>query len=87
MLNNLWAETDYLEYLKLSSKEITFADNDTSILYEFEAKYNLETQKLKFLQTAHICNKTKAYFITLALPTSITNTSKYIDFISTFLCK
>jgi hypothetical protein len=87
MLNNLWAETDYLEYLKLSSKEIKFLDWDTGILYEFEAKYNFEAQKLKFLQTAHICNETKAYLITLALPTSVTDISRYVNFISSFSCK
>lgn len=87
MLNNLWAETDYLEYLKLSSKEITFSDKDIGILYEFEAKYNMETQKLRFLQTAHICNETKAYLITLALPTGTTDTSRYANFISSFSCK
>jgi hypothetical protein len=87
MLNNLWAETNYLEYLRLSSKEITFKDADISILYEFEAKYNFETQKLRFLQTARICNRTKAYLITLALPTNITDTSRYINFISSFSCK
>lgn len=87
MLNNLWAETDYLEYLKLWSKEISFPDWENSILYEFEAKYNYESPKLKFLQTAHICNKTKWYLITVAIPTSVTDVSRYVDFISSFSCK
>jgi hypothetical protein len=73
--------------LKLSSNEITFSDLDTGILYEFEAKYNMESQKLKFLQTAHICKETKAYLITLALPTGTTNTDRYVDLISSFSCK
>lgn len=87
MLNNIWAETDYLEYLKLSSKEIAFISWDTSLIYEFEAKYNYESPKLKFIQTALVCNNTKAYLITLALPTNVSDISKYLNFISTFNCK
>ncbi|MDD2907564.1 MAG: hypothetical protein PHH98_02890 [Candidatus Gracilibacteria bacterium] len=87
ILNNIGAETDYLGYKKISSNDITFADKDTSIVYEFEAKYNVDTPKLRFLQTAHICNKTKGYFITIALPTTITDTSKYRELLATFSCK
>ena len=87
MLNNIWAESDYLEYKKISSKDIVFADEEVSIVYEFEAKYNTDTPKLKFLQTASVCNKTKWYFITIALPTTVTDTSKYIELLSTFSCK
>jgi len=87
MLNNIWASADYLDYKKLESKEFIFNDEEVSILYIFEAKYNLDTPKLKFLQTAHICNQTQAFFITLAIPTSIQDTSKYQSFMKTFKCK
>jgi hypothetical protein len=87
MLNNVWAKTDYLEYTSLSSKEITFPGEDIWIVYEFEAKYNSDTQKLRFLQTARVCNEVNAYFITLALPADTKDTSRYIDFISSFSCK
>lgn len=87
MLNNIWAEQDYLEYKKISSKDITFADEEVSIVYEFEARYNTDTPKLKFLQTASVCNKTKGYFMTIALPTNVTDISKYIELLSTFSCK
>jgi hypothetical protein len=87
MLNNVWARNDYLEYTELSSKEINFVDDEVSILYEFESKYNLNTPKLKFLQTAHICNGARAYFITLALPTSVSDISRYVDFIQSFRCR
>ncbi|NVP17586.1 hypothetical protein HUU51_02605 [Candidatus Gracilibacteria bacterium] len=87
ILNNMGAETDYLEYKKISTKDIVFSDGEPSIVYEFEAKYNLDTPKLKFLQTASVCNKTKGYFITIALPTSVTDTSKYVELLSTFGCK
>ncbi len=87
MLNNIWAQTDYLDYTRLGSKEFKFLDEEKSILYTFEAKYNIETPKLKFMQTAYICNQTKAYFITIAIPTNIIDTSKYEEFLSTFTCK
>lgn len=87
MLNNMWAETDYLEYKKISTNDITFADGEVSLVYEFEARYNLDTPKLKFIQTASVCNKTKWYFITIALPTSVTDISRYIELLSTFSCK
>jgi len=87
MLNNIWAQTDYIDYTKISSRDITFTDWELSVLYIFDAKYNLDTPRLKFLQTAHICNWKEAYFLTLAIPTTITDTSKYEYLLSTFNCK
>ncbi|QFR39445.1 hypothetical protein A9Q91_04425 [Candidatus Gracilibacteria bacterium 28_42_T64] len=87
MLNNVGASKDYLEYTKLDSKEIIFTDEEVSILYIFEAKYNMETPKLKFLQTAHVCNQNKAFLFTIALSTEIKDTSKYEALIKTFKCK
>jgi hypothetical protein len=62
-------------------------DEEKSIVYIFEAKYNIDTPKLKFLQTAHICNQDKAYFLTLAIPVTIKDISKYEYLLSTFACK
>jgi len=87
ILNNIWAEKDYLNYLKLDSKEFIFNDQEKSMIYIFEAKYNYDTPKVKFLQTAHICNQTDAYFFTIALSPSVINTSKYEEFLKTFKCK
>ena len=87
MLNNIWASKDYLEYIKLDSKEITFLDEEESMLYIFEAKYNMETPKLKFLQTAYVCNQKKAFLFTIALSTEVDDTSKYEELIKTFTCK
>lgn len=87
MLNNVGASKDYLEYTKLDSKEIIFEDEEESLLYIFEAKYNMETPKLKFLQTARVCNQKKAFLFTIALSTEIKDTSKYEAFIKTFACK
>ena len=87
MLNNIWASKDYINYTLLSSKDFIFTDEEVSVLYTFEAKYNYDSPKLKFLQTAHICNQTKAFFFTIALPTSITDTSKYEYLLQSFKCK
>ena len=62
MLNNVGASKDYLEYTKLDSKEIIIEDEEESLLYIFEAKYNMETPKLKFLQTARVCNRKKLFY-------------------------
>ena len=87
MLNNIWAEKGYLNYNKLNSKDITFVGEEKSILYIFEAKYNTDTPKLKFMQTSHICNQNKAFFLTIALLPSVKDTSKYEDIFKTFKCK
>jgi len=87
MLNNVGTKTDYLEYKEKDSKEIIFADEEVWMLYNFEARYNLDTPKLRFIQTAHICNQTDVYFMTIALPSNITDTSKYEYLLSSFKCK
>lgn len=87
ILNNVWGTKEYLEYLKLESKSIEFADKDTSNIYIFEAKYNETTPKLKFLQVGKVCNLTEWFLITVALSTDIKDTSKYEEVIKTFQCK
>lgn len=87
ILNNVWSTKEYLEYIKLESKSIEFADKDSSNLYIFEAKYNEKTPKLKFLQVGKICNYSHAYLLTVALSTDIKDTSKYEEVIKTFQCK
>jgi len=87
MLNNVWASTDYLDYTKLETKDFQFMDEELSIIYIFEAKYNLDTPKIKFLQTARVCNQNKAFFFTIAIPTTIKDTTKYEYLLSTFECK
>jgi hypothetical protein len=57
------------------------------MLYEFEAKYSTKTPRLKFLQTAYVCQPKKAFFFTIAIPTSIKDTSKYEKLIASFSCK
>ena len=55
---------EYKDFVKLEEKVITFGDKDESNLYVFEAKYNTNTPKQKFLQTAKVCGDT-VYLITI----------------------
>lgn len=87
ILNNVWATKEYSEYTKLDSKEITFADDDKSQLYIFEAKYNDTTRKLKFLQAGKVCNWTYWNLITVALSTDTKDITKYENAIKSFKCK
>ena len=87
IVNSVWAENEYLNYLKLSGKEFSFDDWEKSMLYIFEAKYSKQTPVLKFLQTAYVCNDNKAFFLTIALPTSLRKIKKYEKLLGTFSCK
>jgi hypothetical protein len=57
------------------------------MLYIFEAKYSEQTPVVQYLQTAYICKNNKAFFITLALPLDIKDTTKYQEMIASFECK
>jgi hypothetical protein len=48
--NHVATTKDYLDYTKLDSQKITFADGDESQLYTFEAKYDIDKPTYKFLQ-------------------------------------
>ena len=86
MANNVGAKREYLEYLELNNEVFTFADGEQSHVYEFEAKYNMQTPKLKFIQTAYVCQPNTGYLLTIAISPSIKKTDKYKEFLSTFTC-
>lgn len=86
-LNNIGATGEYLEYEKVEEKEISFSDDEKSILYTFVARYNEQSPKLTFLQTAHICEGKKSFFLTIALPMNITDATRYEEIITSFACK
>lgn len=58
----------YFEYQHIKKNDIIFSDSDPSKYFVFNAKYNDNTQKLRFVQTAKICG-TRVYLLhsTLAL--------------------
>ncbi len=76
----------YAEYTKLAEKKITFSDKDEANLYIFEAKYNKETPKEKFVQTAKVCGD-KAYLMTVAIGYDTTSTTKYENLLTSFTCQ
>jgi hypothetical protein len=68
---------------------VTFTDakgtKDESNLYTFEAKYNPETPKRKFIQTSKVCGDT-VYLMTIGVNLSITDMKKYEAFLTSFAC-
>ena len=75
----------YTEYTKLSDDTITWSDQDEGTLQVFEAKYNPETPKQKFIQTAKLCGK-DVYLMTIGLALSVTDTKKYTALFESFTC-
>jgi hypothetical protein len=55
ILNHIGVEKEYSEYVKLDVTDIEFLSGDNSRLYTFEARYNRDNPKLKFIQTAVVC--------------------------------
>ncbi|MDD5197653.1 MAG: hypothetical protein PHN60_02215 [Candidatus Gracilibacteria bacterium] len=85
VVNYALTTSAYREFIKLEEKVITFGDNDESNLYVFEAKYNTNTPKQKFIQTAKVCGDT-VYLITFGLGLTTGTTTKYEDLIKSFVC-
>lgn len=76
---------EYIDFVKLGEKTFTFSDNDETNLYIFEAKYNTQTPKQKFLQTAKVCDDT-VYLITFGLALSTPSTTGHENLIKAFTC-
>lgn len=77
----------YENYIELESKDFEFIDEEKSKLYIFEAKYNKDNNRLKFMQTARVCNEKKSFFLTIGLSLNINDTAKYEDILKSFECK
>lgn len=86
LLNNN-SKKDYFEYKKISEKEFHLKNWKKSKIIIFDARYNDETPKIKFLQTAISCSNKKVYSITLAIDKQIENILKYENILSSFNCK
>jgi hypothetical protein len=80
---------NYAGYRELEEKQIEFADGDESLLFHFEAKYNPDSPRMKFLQSSKICSDdtvNMVYNITISLPNSIEDLAKYESLIKSMQC-
>lgn len=75
----------YEEYVKLDEKEISYSDSDVANLYVFEAKYNRDTPKKRFVQTAKICGN-DVYLITIATELNPKEPARYEGLAKSFQC-
>ncbi len=85
VVNQALTTGKYEEYTKIDEKEITYPDADVSNLYVFEAKYNRDTPKKRFVQTAKICDN-KVYLVTIGIELNSGSTSKYENLAKSFQC-
>lgn len=85
IMNHNATKSKYLEYEKIDAHGITFWDSDSSRVYVFDAKYNTQMPKLRFIQTAKMCGTT-VYLLhfTIALDRTPDN---YIKLLQSFRCK
>lgn len=79
------SQRSYLSYQKVSDKNINFLDQSTGRISAFDAQYNEQTPKKRFVQTAKMCG-TDIYLLTYALnPQS--NTEEAHKLLSQTNCK
>ncbi len=84
-LNHIQTTKSYLEYTKLLDSSILFSDGDESKVYGFEARYNQNTPRKKFLQTSKICTDT-VYLMTVSISLE-KDITKYKEILQSFTCK
>lgn len=80
--NYKWYEYFYEE----ANKDFVFTDWEKSKLYIFLAKYNKDNDKLRFIQTARVCDEKKSFFLTIGVSLDINDTAKYEDIFKSFKC-
>jgi hypothetical protein len=85
VINQALTTGSYKEYTKLSDKTLTFSDKDEGLAVVFEAKYNAQTPKQKFIQVAKLCGR-DVYLINIGLSLSNDSTDKYMELLSSFTC-
>jgi hypothetical protein len=83
-----WAAKEYLTLAIDSDEQVVFADDSTSRLIIFRAKYNEVTEEHLFMQTARICGST-VYLITLGLERETWSESydRYRPIFRSFTCQ
>lgn len=83
--NNLRTQNKYLEYQQIEKSDILFGDSDASKYFVFQAKYNNQTQKLKFVQTAKFCGP-RIYLLHASMALDA-DAKTFVDIFRTFSCK
>lgn len=83
--NNQQTVKKYIEYTPVSNEAIIFSDDDHSRVYVFDAKYNSNTPRMRFIQTAKACGTT-VYLLHISISLD-RNASDYIPLMKTFACK
>lgn len=72
-------------FTPIDEKQVTFADEETSLLLTYTGKYNSDTPNVVYIQTARVCGETK-YFLTLSLAERLEDYSRYEYIMQTFRC-
>ena len=85
VINQALTTGSYKEYTQLSDKTLKFSDGDEGLAIVFEAKYNAQTPKQKFIQVAKLCER-DVYLINIGLSLSNSTTDKYMEVLSSFTC-
>lgn len=83
--NNKQTMRKYAEYTPVNNEAIIFGDDDHSRVYVFDAQYNTQTPRMRFLQTAKVCGTT-VYLLHIAIGID-RDPANYIQLIRTFTCK
>lgn len=84
-MNNRATKSKYIQYEKIDAYPIRFRDSDSSRVYIFDAKYNNQTPKLRFIQTAKVCGS-DVYLLHFAISLN-RSPDDYIKLLETFHCK
>lgn len=85
IVNHALTTGKYEDFVKISEKEVTFPDGDVANLYVFEAKYNRDTPKKRFIQTAKVCGD-DVFLITVGTELNSGSSSKYEALATSFQC-
>jgi len=77
---------DFYSYTLLESGNLEFLDGTNSQILVFDAKYNQNTPKVKYLQVPQVCGN-NVYILTLAIDSKIESFERYKYILQTFSCK
>lgn len=85
IMNHRQTTKKYSEFTLVHQDAIIFGDDDHSRVYVFDAKYNSQTPRMRFIQTAKVCG-TSVYLLHLAISLD-RDPKNYIRLLRTFSCK